>query len=149
MVYGAQIHNQSLALLLTEASYTLHFGEKPWSETGLLPFEWTLIREFLVSSYDQSTYPQQLELCSYILICIYADQSELLYDETNWNAQLQSGQCHLDQSELCSWIPHLHKHEPARDQCGKFLYKRWPPLIFPAVALLGGCVFLVCSCSQK
>lgn len=62
MVYRVQIHNQSLELLLTEASYTLHFREKPWTElsasfTGLLPFESTLIREFLVSSYDQRTYP--------------------------------------------------------------------------------------------
>lgn len=109
VVNCAQIHNQSLAAIADRGfSYTLHFREKTQieistSHTGLLLRP--LIREFLVSYFDQwtKTCLVQSELCSYILICIYINQSELLHNNQSEHTIFTTHDCAIWTNQLCKF----------------------------------------------
>lgn len=84
-VNWTQTHNQSG---VGAADRAQHCREKPGTElsascTVLLLSESTTVREFLVSSFHQwsETCPIQSEPHDYILICISANQLELLHDD--------------------------------------------------------------------
>lgn len=88
-VNRAQIHNQSLAAIVCRSlSHTVHVREKPQIDSSafytviLLP-ELNLIKQFLESYFNQwaETCPIQLELCTYVLFCIFTNQSEQFHNE--------------------------------------------------------------------
>lgn len=95
VVNWAQIHNQSLEAIADRGfPCAVHFREKPQTElpsfgTVFLPSEFTLVREFLVSSSNPwAETCLILLLHSYIFICIYTDQSEQLHDDQSEHMML-------------------------------------------------------------
>lgn len=117
MVDWAQIHYQSSAAIIYRGpSCTLDFREKP--KTGIpsllqfLPPDLTLTREPQEQNLTSSTenFPIQLELHSFILICIFTGQS-------NWLHFNQPKYCFLDQSN-CKYLESYSALEQTNQKLG-------------------------------
>lgn len=126
IVYRAKIHNQSLAASVYRGLLcTLPIrNHRPSCQAFLTvpafwahPYKGVLGITFWPMAWH---LPHQLELHSYIFICIFTDQSEWLHkDQDQWFWPIRT--VLSGSSTLAIWILHLHKNGPIRDQGGYLL----------------------------
>lgn len=113
-------------------SHMLHFREKPQTGPPYLLYCVPITTARLYKGVPgillrAETWPFQQDLHSYILICIFTDQSKKLHnDQSECVISTNQDSAHWTNQTVQIKIPHLHKSGPIRDQGGN-LYKRASP----------------------